>query len=1443
MARRLLAVLWFTASVVGGTLLAATGVALGTVTGREVVVGLGLRFANRSLDGSVTVGSVEGSLVDGLTAHDVRIVGRDSVPLATTAALSVRYRLRDLLSRRIVLGQVALDRPVINLVQDSAGGRFNFQRIFRLGGPSKGTRPLVAFRDVVIDDGDITINSPASAGDTAKGERVPEIINGREIRRIQGLSARGPYLRVSSPFPGEKGIRADIATLKTRVTDPRLIIRDGAGRLELGGDTVKLDFPSLTVGSSHASLQGMLSWPNDTILTDLTVHTRDAVLDDLRPLVSAIPRGLQGSGTFIVKSLAGDITSIGSPDLVLEGRRNGGTVTGKATMVLGPRKSWSVRGTALRVENFDLEYVRGFFDTLPIAGRLTGTVDVDGPHDHLDVTADLTYRDSLVNGWPTSTLQGAGVLTVAPPAGVTFQDFEVRESNIDLRTVQRLIPASPLAGFLAAQGVLRGPWQEMEFSGDLRHADAPLPATEARGIIQIDATGDTLGVWADLAFDSLRLPGFWSSYPSFHGIGTFAGQVRAEGYLDAIHLVMDIQGPAGRITGDGTLGFTTGFSARGLDFRFQALDVREMMTEPMGTRLAGRVTGDVSLDSGRAPEASLHVVLDTSRIGGTLVDSAHAFVSTADSVLRIDSLAAWARAARLIARGGIGLGTRRDSLAFSAALDSLGVVDPVLTSLLELPEDTARRPLAGRIVVDGVVAGSLDDFQLRARAEAPGLEWGPFHAQRAEVSGTWSSLVRGQVSIDVYADTLAYGKLAFSYLAANASGRRDSARWWIRAQNGPEASVMLAGSGKHDSLGVTVPLDSARLILPTMGWSLLAPTTLVYADSAIDVGTLTLGGTDTLSRLELTGSLPNEGHGRLSVTLRGLAMQDLFAVLQKETQSIGGRINGTIDIAGTARAPQMHSELTATETVFGDFRMPRIEGLVDYAAHRLQGAFTLREKTAAVMGITVDLPIDLALRDAAVDRELPGELAIRAIADSVDLAILEAVTGAVTNAGGRLDGDFGIVGSWEKPQLDGLLEIRDGAVTYPGAGVRHEGIQGRFVMNGDTLGIERFVLRSGTGTLDVTGHMLMERLTRPILNLHLSAREFFAMDVRNLATVTTTGEFDIHGPVIGATLTGSGTVPRGTLHFADLLYKRVINLEDTLVGEIVDTMAIRREGLSRAFQNRFIDSLNVDSARVEMGSEVWLRSIEANIQLTGRVIFSKDGPVYRADGLLNTPRGTYKLPVLFVTKEFNVTQGNIRLLGTPDLNGIVDIEARHVVRRRTGGDITVIVHIGGTLYGPIITFSSDQRPPLPEREIVSYLVFGGPVNQAGVGQASIRDIAIEGALSSLAGQFESALLANLGVPFAPDYFQLSPSISGGSEVQLGWQVTLFGFPAWVTPALGWCAKQRGVVPSPGFSVEFRLNTEFRLGVGLEPARLCSAGAVTGNNSRQAGVDLLWEKNY
>jgi len=154
--------------------------------------------------------------------------------------------------------------------------------------------------------------------------------------------------------------------------------------------------------------------------------------------------------------------------------------------------------------------------------------------------------------------------------------------------------------------------------------------------------------------------------------------------------------------------------------------------------------------------------------------------------------------------------------------------------------------------------------------------------------------------------------------------------------------------------------------------------------------------------------------------------------------------------------------------------------------------------------------------------------------------------------------------------------------------------------------------------------------------------------------------------VFGATLTGRGTVTSGVLHFADLVNKRVVNLEEPWVQDLIDTSLIRTQRLGPEFQSLFFDSLQVRNLQLRMGEDVWLRSNEANIQLTGLVTVNKVRGNYVLSGTLQAPRGTYRLIVGPVTREFVVQRGTVQYFGTPDLDAAIDIEASHVVHPLPG---------------------------------------------------------------------------------------------------------------------------------------------------------------------------------
>jgi translocation and assembly module TamB len=269
---------------------------------------------------------------------------------------------------------------------------------------------------------------------------------------------------------------------------------------------------------------------------------------------------------------------------------------------------------------------------------------------------------------------------------------------------------------------------------------------------------------------------------------------------------------------------------------------------------------------------------------------------------------------------------------------------------------------------------------------------------------------------------------------------------------------------------------------------------------------------------------------------------------------------------------------------------------------------------------------------------------------------------------------------------------------------------------------------------------------------------------------------------------------------------------------------------------------------------VWLRSSEANIQLSGEFRVSKsveDGlPRYRLDGTLAANRGTYRLNLQAASKDFRVVRGAVRFYGSPDFNPELDIAAEHTLRTAVGGQLVVRAIIGGTLLAPRLTLESDQRPPLTETEVISYLLFGRPSFELGGGPGpSSEQRLLAGAVTSLAGVsaglLEQSLVTDLGLPI--DYLTIRPGagasnsdVLSGARVEAGTQLSSRTF---LTLNAGLCEVRQGQASQLlGFSLEYRLSRMWTFEASYEPiVRQCRADVQRQfYGSYQLGFDLFWQ---
>jgi translocation and assembly module TamB len=1432
-----------------------------TPPGRDLLARTVSRFLDRIVSGQVRVGAISGSFLYDLTLENLVVRDTSGELLVDLPRVRVAYRLPNLIAGQVVLSAMQLERPTIQLIKHR-NGRMNYEEVLRIGkGSPGGKSPLVEFHNVRMSEGTLRIALPWNPPKTAltessvdsalraerakPGRIVQESREGlRRVILLDDLATRVSRMRIATP--DRQPFTIDLDSLATRVNDPGVTLRDAVGRVRIRGDSAVFSLARAALPDTRFSGGGAVTWPRDTILFDFQVIASEVNLEDLRWVSPHFP-SMSGRGVLSARSETGIRTAYDIRDLHLAGEL--GRVDGELVTITDRRRGLGVRDMNLRLGELDLDAIRPYLDTLPFDGTVTGKLAGSGFLNALDIGVEWAFRDAAVPGNPLTTIAGDGGVGASRDSGLTFTEFGVRQSDIDLRTVRRIAPAVILEGRLNAVGTLNGPLRNIRFNGTAQHQDLDRPPSLLEGTVHLDTRSDVLGLNTDVVLDPLSFDGIRRAFPTLEARGELRGPFQSRGTLEQLAVDAVLTGQIGSVEAHGNVTLRPPrWAAEDLLLRFSRLDLAALTGRDLTTSLEGEVFVTGSIDSATAPEGEIRLALSRSRIREFTLDSVFTVAGMHDSLLRLDTAYGVWKGARVGGSGTLGWTMPHTGrMTFTLAADSLIAFDSLLLATTGQTRDLSPeiRPLGGTAGATVQLAGNLDTLEASGDLLVENLEWQSIRSPRVTGAFSWIGGQRPQVTASIGSDSVAAGNWIFHRLGAQARGWADSLEW--RAGTGVGADVRVDGSGRWWRRGeVKVAMfDSLIFGLPAHRYRLEESFAVTLSDSAPAVSPVTIRAEDGSGLIQLAGRVPGSSPGSMVVRALGLDLHDVYGLLQRDTVGVAGDLGLDVQVGGTAEMPTFRGTATVDGGRFGDFQAPFLQGVVDYADRRFETDLLLWQTGKNVLDIGATLPLDLALR-GATQRRVDGPISVHAHGDSVELAILEALTPGIREVTGILSTDVNVSGTWETPRLTGALEIRDGAMTIPGLGVRY-GVQGGATFRGDSLVLENLALASGGGTLGVTGSVRLEDLARPVLSLDFRANDFRALDVRNFLTLEATGGLQLQGPFYQATLGGNLTANSGVLYFADLVTKRIVDLEDPTIADLVDTTLLRRENLGGNFQNRFLDSLTITSLGVEMGSDVWLRSGEANIQLTGQVQLSKTRQAYTPAGTLEAARGNYTLKIGPVTRDFTVDRGTVRYFG--DLNAALDIRATHVVRAVRGEEIPVIAVITGTLNEPKITLESTLNPPISETDLVSYLVTGYPANEATrLGQASALETGFSFFSSALSSELERALIQDIGVPL--DLIQIRPGVSTRvgvstlTQVAAGWQL---GSKTFLTFNAGFCPENLSQFSysNLGASLEFRFSREWRLQTSVEPTiQSCRQDfGITTDNPYQIGSDIRWEREF
>lgn len=482
------------------------------------------------------------------------------------------------------------------------------------------------------------------------------------------------------------------------------------------------------------------------------------------------------------------------------------------------------------------------------------------------------------------------------------------------------------------------------------------------------------------------------------------------------------------------------------------------------------------------------------------------------------------------------------------------------------------------------------------------------------------------------------------------------------------------------------------------------------------------------------GSWRREGESTASVNLDRLDLADLPADLFPTGLAADGVVAGTAAVSlvgsrlmsldatlSSSRLELRHTDVEGVATVTSLLRVnvtaeTREDGLDIGANAEVEPAGQLR------------VALNLPGWQPGVEPErqrLDGEIALTV----GDLGQLAAFMPQLNNPQGSLDGRIKISGRLASPSFSGRASLSGGAAQITGAGISvHDvGIEvtgddsGRLVVSGSA--------RSGEGRIAVNGDASVAGAGEWSFRLHVTGSEFEAVKRRDVQLVASP-DLEVSAEPGRIEVLGNVKVPSADIQLSAPKGSIERSPDVVVVGE-------RENAETETFWNVH--------ARVTLvlGDKVKVQGYGFEGRVTGELtVLEEPGRTTVAEGELRAVDAAY----LAYGQSLDIKTGRLVFAGGPIDNPSLDVRAV-----RVADDVTAGVQVNGRLKEPELSLFS--QPPLPDGDILSYIVFGKPM----AGASSAQGQVLMEAAAALGGGSGPRLVSRIADTFGLSELRLTGS--------------------------------------------------------------------------------------
>ncbi|MFB3853080.1 MAG: translocation/assembly module TamB domain-containing protein [Vicinamibacterales bacterium] len=1357
-------------------LAALAAIASQTSWARELLRQAVIDAAAHYLGGSVAIDRIGGNVFSGIEIHGLAVVMEGEVVVSVPHA-AVRYDVYRLLSDRLSIASIRLDRPAIYVRRDARG--WNVLRLLK-DRETRGPRRQFSIESIEVAGGSVHIG-----GSTAPGAfRVPARLTDLNLQAAAGWGPSGRWLR--------------IGRLAFESESPALRVEAATGSITAFGERLSVDGLRLRTTESSVAVDGQVERYRSTPDYRLRCEGAPLSLDEAGRILPA----LAATGL----DLAFELSARGQASALavnIELRSDAGNVNAQATADIGRR---SAKGTAwLRRVNlaplfrdasrqtdiggevdFDLRWAPGG-GPLPVAGRVEltgGRVRVLG-YEAEEVRAAASLRSSSIEASAAGFAYGANatasaVIRLPGPGARDPIEYKVRGrvTNASLARLPAFLSLPPASSRFDFEYSLAGSGSRVSGGAVLGPSDLAGAAIAAGTTVSFLFSPGSLEYRAKGVFENLDVA----------AVGRELGMAAIDGlrFATIASGPFEVTGTAGgshtrSVAAHGTLHDSTVFGALipTLDYEVRLAGVA-LATNARGTfrgldpaavtrssAFEGTLNGwldvqldvkDVRVQSSWLDRVSVggRVSLGPSTFRGVAFDRAEVRGRFAGRRAEVDELVVSGPAIAFDALGAVSFSQEGDSnLRFHAASTDLAAAG-----------QPAGLALGGEATVDGVVTGNARMLAIRGDARSAGFRYGDYRATEAhatyEAELQEFDVSRLQARAEAHAAGISAVRQEIDSISAKLVYAERALRFDAALEQQPRRGEV-AGRAVFDNGRCELDIDYAEVTLGASGgdvWSLVP-------DAGARVGIagkrLLLEGIrfrNGLQEVAVDGVLdPQASHIRAEAS--GVDLASLSPLFQRGRR-LEGRLTGVGSASGPRDALVMAGEFSVSRGSFDGVGFEKAAVRAGYGHGMI--SLDLRVDQSIDSWIEARGSVPALLFSSSRGPVAPGPdasdgLDVTLRTGRLPMSLLDGLLPHLESIGGTMQVDARLTGSLSRPTVHGFVDLIGGSFNVVPSGAAYRALNARLRLEGDRIRVDNLRVVDERGRpLSVSGQIGVRGRAVGHVDLSIDAADFTVIDndlgrLRLAALMRASG--DVRRPVItGAIEVGDGTI----------LLDRVLEALDAARLEVLEgaqpllPATASPRGEPSVFDAATVDlAVRIPNNLVVRGTDVGSgRSLvgfgDVNVTFGGDVKLQKlpfEPPALL--GEVRTVRGTYD----FQGRRFDIVRGSgLRFHGLSPIDPSLEVKAS-----RTISGVETLVQVRGTLRQPELQLSS--VPQLDEADILSLIMFNQPANELGSGQ----QISLAERAGIMAGGFVTSRLAqsiNRALKF--DVLEIQAQAERGSGV-------------------------------------------------------------------------------